>query len=136
MRQPHLVAAREMKLHPTQFREVYGRINYMTKACWTDRTHPIVEGKDVITVLAGPWAEFSGSFVVDEFAQVMASLWEVPFEAIYRDGYSYSTLYDTDIKRSNPVYSHDVIFTAPHGDTGLWPAHQMDVRERYGEQEE
>ena len=127
VQQPHLIAARGMKLHPTQFREAYGRLSYMTKASWKNKMHPVIEGKDVVTVLAGPPGEFAGSFIVHDFARVMASLWDVPVETIYKDGYSYSTLYDIQADRPNVASDHDVIFTAPHGRTGLWPASHVDL---------
>lgn len=129
VQQPHLIAARGMKLHPTQFREAYGRLSYMTKASWIDQVHSVIGGKDSVTVLSGPLKEFAGSFVVKDFAHVMSSLWEVPFETIYNDGCSYSTIYDMHADRPNVVSDHNVVFTAPHGHTGLWPAHHLDLRE-------
>lgn len=129
VQQPHLMAAQRTKLHPTQFREVYGRISYMTKVSWKDNVHAVVKSKDAVTVVAAPPEEFAGSFIVHDFAHVMASLWDVPVEAIYKDGYSYSTLYDLHAGMPNAVSDHDAIFIAPHGDTGLWPAHRVDLKE-------
>ncbi|MHA7209683.1 hypothetical protein [Arthrobacter sp. MDT1-65] len=58
----------------------------------------------------------------------MASLWDVPVEAIYKDGYTYSTLYDMHADRPNAASDQEVIFTAPHGHTGLWLAHSLDQK--------
>jgi len=127
VQQPHLEAARTMRLHPTQFREVYGRLNYMTRVSWRNKAHTIVGGKAKVTVFVGPSDDFSGRFVVEEFAQLMASHWEVPKDAIYKDGFTYSTICDISGVR-NSVADHDVVFVAPHGQTGLWPAHRVDLR--------
>lgn len=130
VQQPHLNVARGIKLHPTQFREAYGRLNYMTKASWKNKIHPIIGGKDVVTVLAGPPDDFAGTFVVEDFARVMAGVWEVPVEAIYKDGHTVSTIYDTSAGVPTAVPDQRGIFTAPYGNTGLWPAHRMDLREQ------
>lgn len=134
VQQPHLIAARTMRLHPTQFREVYGRLSYMTAASWQNRAHRIVGNHGAATVLATPPADFEGTFIVQDFARVMALLWEVPFEAICKDGYSISTVYDANSGRPTPVYDHTVIFPTLNGRTGLWPAHEVDLRELEGDE--
>lgn len=124
--QPHLNAARGMALHPTQFREVYGRLNYMTAASWRNKVHTII-GNGVATVLAEPPDDFAGTFVVKDFAAVMARLWEVALEAIYADGQTISTIYDMSTGMATPAADHRIVFPAPFGNTGLWPAHHVDL---------
>jgi len=126
VQQLQLNAARGMKLHPTQFREVYARLSYMTKASWTDKKHMIIGGDDTALVIAGDPGDFAGSFVLGEYVQTLSHLWGVPFEAVYRDGTTFSTICD-QFGLPNVAAHHDVVFTAPHGTTGLWPAHRIST---------
>jgi hypothetical protein len=128
VQQKQLIAARGMALHPTQFREAYARLSYMTKVSWVDRKHMILGLPDSVVVVAGPPGEFAGSFVVEDYARALSAVWEVPFEAIYRDGSTFSTLSD---EWGHPTVAHgrNVIFTAPFGRTGLWPGHRIDLGE-------
>lgn len=126
VQQPHLNAARGMRLHPTQFREVYGRLNYMTAASWQPKNHLIAGGR-VATVLAGQSNGFTGSFVVEDFARVMAHLWEVAPEDIYKDGETVSTIYDMGRGVPTPASDQRVVFPIPFGNTCLWPAHNVHL---------
>ncbi|WP_104087453.1 hypothetical protein [Cryobacterium sp. N19] len=126
VQQLQLNAAREMKLHPTQFREVYARLSYMTKVSWKDKKHMIIGGDDHALVIAGDPGPFSGTFVLDEYVQTLSHIWEVPLEAVYRDGFTFSTICD-EFGTHNVAASHDVVFTAPYGTTGLWPAHRLST---------
>lgn len=126
VQEPHLNAARRMRLHPTQFREAYGRLKYMTTASWRNKDHLIVGG-NVANVLAGSPSNFAGTFVVEDFARVMAPLWGVPVDAIFRDGRTMSTIYDSSADAPISVANHRIVFTAPFRDTGLWPSHGADL---------
>jgi hypothetical protein len=124
VQQLQLNAARQMKLHPTQFREVYARLSYMTKVSWRNMRHPIIGGDNKAVVIAGDPGDFAGSFNVADYAQTLSHIWAVPLEAVYRDGFTFSTICD-QVGTPNVAISHDVVFTAPHGITGLWPAHEV-----------
>ncbi|TFB97480.1 hypothetical protein E3O42_16205 [Cryobacterium adonitolivorans] len=126
VQQLQLNAAREMQLHPTQFREAYARLNYMTKVSWSDKKHMIIGGDGSAVVMAGDPGEFTGTFVVEDYAQILSSVWEVPLSSIYRDGSTFSTICDP-LGRPTPAKSHDVLFCAPLGSTGLWPGHLVDT---------
>ncbi|TFC45922.1 hypothetical protein [Cryobacterium shii] len=126
VQQLQLNAARGMKLHPTQFREVYARLSYMTKVSWKDKKHMIIGGDDKALVIAGDPGAFVGSFVLEEYAQTLSHLWGVPLEAVYREGMTFSTICD-QFGSPNVAADHDVIFTAPYGPTGLWPAHRISL---------
>ncbi|NDK30200.1 hypothetical protein FH975_00155 [Nesterenkonia sp. Hz 6-5] len=128
VQQPHLVAAREMKLHPTQFREVYGRLKYMTEIAWRDNVHPTVGGPECVTVLYDPAQEFRGEVDPGEQARVLASLWGVSPQAITKDGMGMSTICDMS---GSPLTApdHGLIFFSLDGSTGLWPANQVELTE-------
>jgi hypothetical protein len=74
VQQLQLNTARGMKLHPTQFREVYARLSYMTKVSWNEKKHMIIGGHDTALVIAGDPGAFSGSFVLEEYVQTLSAI--------------------------------------------------------------
>jgi len=124
--QLQLNAAKDMSLHPTQFREVYARLNYMTKVSWQNKTHVVIGTNDSATVMAGDLGEFSGTFVDEDYAQILSSVWNVPVAAICKDGHTFSSICDPN-GYQYVARSHDVLFKTPAGTTGLWPAHLIDT---------
>lgn len=123
----HLDAAAEMVLHPTQFREVYGRIAYLTEQAWMNKKHVITSAQGKATVLTVPDAVSGGTFNPERLAHIMSVLWSVPHEAIYRDGSTVSTLSDAD-GVPTPTPDQEVMFPTPFGEVGLWPAHTEVVK--------
>lgn len=100
----------------------------MTRMSWVDKKHLIVGGIDSALVIVGDPGPFSGSFVMEDYSHVLSSIWEVPFESVYRDGSTFSTICDS-AGTPNHAANLQVVFTAPFGETGLWPAHRLNVLE-------
>lgn len=128
VQQNHLRTARTMRLHPTQFREVYGRLKYMTDSSWKDNIHPVVGGSQCVTVFYNPDQEFRGDVDPEEQAHVLASVWGVPWGSITQDGMSISTICDMS---DSPLQAsdHNTIFLTLDGSTGLWPVNQIELPE-------
>lgn len=116
----HLVAARGMALHATQFREVYSRLSYMTKAFWRDNGHLVVGGPERATVTYNPMQPFEGPVEMQHLGEILASAWQVPLESIFDGSRLCSTIFD----RSGGIAAmpdNSVVFPAPFGSVGLWP---------------
>lgn len=122
--EPHLAAARAMALHPTQFREVFGRLSYMTKASWVNQTHVVLQTDSVATVLSSPPGPFAGEFRTHELAQVLAPIWQVSVDDIWSDGIGMTTLTHPS-GAPMAVEGRYVVFPALYGHAYLWPAHTM-----------
>lgn len=115
-----------MVLHPTQFREVYARLKHMSEAGWEVNDHLVVKGPERVTVTYNPLQEFRGVVDLEAQARVLASVWGVPLDSIFRDGASLSTICDMTGKRLS-VPDQRVVFPAAFAQTGLWPANKIDL---------
>ncbi|MCH8563664.1 hypothetical protein LTI14_10625 [Nesterenkonia sp. YGD6] len=116
----HLVAAREVMLHATQFREVYSRLSYMTKAFWRNNGHLVVGGPERATVTYDPQPPFEGVTETRHLAEVLASAWQVPLEAIFDGDRLCSTIFDQSGEIAS-MPDNSSLFPAPFSPIGLWP---------------
>lgn len=116
---PHIEMARTFALHPTQFREVFTRLAFMTASSWEALTHLVVERNGMATVLAPGERPFEGEYAPGALAPKLAEAWAVPIEAIYDGTNGMSTI--GGLHGPTPVRSIEVVFPAAFTGQGLWP---------------
>lgn len=126
VQQPHIDAARGFALHPTQFREAYARLAYMTASSWRDLSHAVAVRDGVATVITGSPGGFDGTWVWSDFAPRLAGAWGVPVEAIYDGDNGMSTIGGGQ-SAPIPVESMDVAFVAAFSGQALWPHSDIHV---------
>lgn len=122
----HLQAARSVQLHPTQFREVYARYLLMHELSNNKTSYMVLGNTKSATVLpVGSSGDLEGVMTAEDFAPVLAHVWEVPIESIYRDGATPTTLLGPLTKEPWQTPDAQVVFPTPNGDIGLWPGHNF-----------
>lgn len=120
VQQPQIEAARTFALHPTQFREAYARLAYMSETSWKNLDH-LITGKDgTARVMIPNPGGFSGTWDWKAFATRAAAAWEVPEAAIFDGSTGMSTIGGGD-SPPIPVDSMDVVFVGAFSGAGLWP---------------
>jgi len=125
VRQPHIDAAKTFALHPTQFREVYARLAYMSENSWIDLDH-LVTGKDgAAQVMIPNPGEFAGTWDWNAFAPRMAAAWGVPERAIFDGSMGMSTIGGGD-SPPIPVETMNVVFVGAFSGAGLWPRANLE----------
>lgn len=124
--QPQIEAARTFALHPTQFREAYARLAYMTASSWRDVSHVVASRDGVATVMTRNAGGFDGTWVWADFAPRLAGAWAVPVEAIFDGETGMSTIGGGD-SAPIPVESMEVAFVAAFSGQGLWPYAGADL---------
>jgi len=128
VRQPQVDTARTFPLHPTQFREVYSRIAYMSESSWTNLDHLVVGREGVAHVMTPDPGDFDGKFEWSAFAPRVASAWQVPVDAIY-DGVNGMSTIGGGGSPAIQVSSMDVVFVAAFDRIGLWPSNTAPVKD-------
>ncbi|WP_092501725.1 hypothetical protein [Agrococcus jejuensis] len=123
---PHLEAARSIELHPTQFREVYARLCYITRKSWINVSVPVLEVEGQRVVIAPASMPFEGEFNPTEFAPALARVWGVETSAIADVSGVRSTLMNAD-GSGFQVPDAETYLRAPFANTGLWPAHELSM---------
>jgi len=118
VQQPHLDMARTFALHPTQFREVFVRLAFMTTHSWKNLTHLVVSSDGIATVLAPSEVALDGSYTPGDLAPKLAEAWGVPVHAIFDGKSGMSTIGGP--AGATPV-SMNTVFTAAFDGQGLWP---------------
>jgi len=119
VQQPHIEMAKTFALHPTQFREVFTRLAFMTASSWEDLDHLVVGRNGMATVLAPAEGPFEGDYAPGDLAPKLAEAWAVPIEAIYDGTNGMSTI--GGLHGPTPVPSIEVVFPAAFTGQGLWP---------------
>lgn len=124
----HLTAAESISLHPTQFRETFGRIAYLAAETWEDREHLLIQNSGRVSILRPPerTVRESGAFSADTLSRILSNLWNVPQSAICKDGHVATTLVDSSGRAVSIPCAEDV-FPSPFGETGLWPGHHLKI---------
>ena len=118
--QPQIEAARAFALHPTQFREAYARLAYVTESSWRDLTHVVASRDGVATVITRDAGSFGGTWVWADFAPRLARAWAVPVEAIFDGAKGMSTI-GGGHSAPHPVESMETVFVAAFSRQTLWP---------------
>jgi hypothetical protein len=70
--EPRLDAARKIRLHATQFREIYALVLYITKQTWVNHVHTVVGKIDDVTIIAPSYEAGGGTVVPAEYAEELA----------------------------------------------------------------
>lgn len=87
IREPRLDAARSLRLHPTQFREVFAMVRYLAREHWQNQKHVIVWGQDqaTATVVFTPRSNGTSRGHVDvaEYAPLLAETLGVGIESVF-----------------------------------------------------
>lgn len=81
-----LVAARDLQLHPTQFREIFAMVRYLARETWKNRTHVIIPNSDETrsTVLLIPTAtQDRGTVDTEVYAASLAEALHTNIEAVF-----------------------------------------------------
>src|SRR5882757_8814737 len=82
-----LAAARSLRLHPTQFREVFAMVRYLAREHWRNQAHQIVHGTDgtTATVVFTPRSggPSSGSVDFAQYGPLLAQTLGAPVESVY-----------------------------------------------------
>ncbi|MCU1509538.1 MAG: hypothetical protein JWQ12_1803 [Glaciihabitans sp.] len=120
VRQPQIDTAKSFPLHPTQFREVYARLAYMSETSWSNQDHLISGGNGFATIMTPDPGDFAGTWDWKNFAARLAGAWEVPEGAIF-DGTNGMSTIGGGGAPPNPAESMHVIFVAMFSKIGLWP---------------
>lgn len=130
VQQVHVRTAKTMRLHPTQFREVYGRLKYLTDSSWKDNIHPVVGAPQCATVFYNPSQEFCDEVDPEEQAHALATVWGVPWDSITQGGMSISTICDMS---GSPLQArdHDMLFPTLDRSRCLWPLSQLELPENW-----
>ncbi|MFJ8896801.1 hypothetical protein ACIRCZ_19620 [Leifsonia sp. NPDC102414] len=125
VQEKHLLEARTIALHPTQFRELFAMVSYLAETNWVSgRQHVILRppdgGEPVVVITPEIVAASSGSVVLESYAAYVASALSAPIEEIY-DGTRAACFIIGDDGTAMHAAWPGTIFT---GLTGLpiWPA--------------
>ena len=81
-----LEAAKSLRLHPTQFRELFAMVRYLALETWRNRAHVVVAGenKETATVmLTPPEGSIGGAVDLGAYATSLSEALKTPIESIY-----------------------------------------------------
>lgn len=122
-----LVAGKHLALHPTQFREIFAMVRYLTHTTWTDRVHLAVTdpASGTTTLIEGPQSARPTEGIVEpaEYAAFLAKALETSIDDVF-DGEHVIMLTCDGNDAPNPV-SPDTAFCGLSGGL-LWP-HRGEV---------
>lgn len=118
----YIEAAQKIKLHPTQFREVYSRIFYWSY-CNQRANHYLISGvpgkQNLINVPSSVTNSVEPN--AEHLAEALAHEWQVDLACVYKPGFVFSTLLNTATREPVVVTDSDTEFLAPFTKTPLWP---------------